>query len=316
MVLAMIRLGKFVVFEGKKIRKMKYIFSLFSIASLLVAISSCSSDSDEIVENNKVKLTFDVYTPESNDTRAYTNAEDFSTIGITTPVKWQADDLLSVYAEGVAGNNQFSIKHIDKQENIASVEGEAAVSSFYCVIYPWVEGDNYDIQNECFNVTIKPNQKPTVNSFDDTACFWAGKTIKNSLMVQLDHVCGFLRVHLPENWKSFTVANDDENSSIAIAGDISIQLDRYGYGPSIKYWKASSKSITITPTTAGESGYYLIALLPGTFQNGLALTAELDKTTKTRRTNTISIIPGSCYDLGTVVNPTPTSTDDQSNNQQ
>lgn len=286
---------------------MKYLYTgIFAV--FFLSLTSCNSEVEDSIEQEIDSFMFYVEPP-TTTTRAYANTDLF-TIGSESQVAWEMTDELSVYAEGYPENNRFVIEHIDQapSQNIAAIKPadntiQKKDANFYYVIYPYVSGNNYDVNKQCFNISINSVQHPREKTFDIASTFYGGKTSKGTVSVSLLHVCGFFKVTLPDGWKRFTITNPDETDKQALSGDISLTLGIYG--PNLKTPRSSyNYSVSIEPRgTKGEAGTYLISVIPGNYTSGLQLTAELQNTTKTRNTKILDVGPGTCWDLGNVRNP-------------
>lgn len=273
----------------------KYFF--MAVAGML-ALSSCSNDSDEMIVNDGPRpMTFIAGYGDGADTRATLNGYN---------VSWDANDKISILSEKNT-NKEFTTP---AGGATATFEGSASNDSKFYAVYPYTEGLTLD------GTTINGIKIPTVqfsnvwaSTSTDATSGWdpqapiALATADAGAKLQFNNLCAILKATLRKasliNSVEITVA-DGEN----IAGTFDLDTE---YGT----LSATEGSKTIKTTTSdsfiltqkGDRVIYL-AIAPGTYSR---LTYKMNYTIagyaydKSLLKKNVTFEKGKIYDLGTYV---------------
>lgn len=260
--------------------------TLFGALSIL-ALASCSSDNNEIFEEEKMEtVSFTVSsTPE---TRAYWSANQ---------IYWNSSDVIKVFATNHTDGSDFTIK--DYRENYANLTftgktyvGNANHTHTYFAVYPSGKVKSFD-GSDLVTVEIPSSQSATYGSFDRDACIQIGKANNFAQGINLQNVCAFLKIEVTAPCSSVTVSSD---GNFGVAGTVKVNSD--GAINSSTGWDSRATSVSLN--NLPEAGTYLIAIAPSA-SGYPVLNVSVQYPGCEPRTNSaqnVSIARGYVYDLG------------------
>lgn len=285
----------------------KYIVMLACVASTLIIASCSNDDSENVVENPKVK-TFLVASP-SGSTRAAVNDLEHGDL----KVKWEGTDHILVWGEGLSATGSdfgYDTTPNPIYPNTAAFKGTIDESNKYYLMYPKQDGASIEFGtagvSSTIIATIPATQKATSNSFDPSAAICVGATkTKADKSVSILHVCSFLKITTSAPCEDITVSaatNDDWY----LAGKVKIEASSSGgkiLSPASAGFVEGAKQVKLVPSsgTAIPAGTYLIAIAPSTAFPGIKAVVKYSNTnivTKSKDDN-FTFDAGFIYNLGT-----------------
>ena len=166
----------------------KYILPFMSIA-MLMAMASCSSSEDAVIENSAegklVKMTFTATQKSHVGTRTALVTDDNSVI-------WTEGDKISVF-DGVNDtkyNHEFTLSRGDRSP-LGSFTGEVyqtnTMGSYY-VVYPYTVGATYVGSDVINGITLPSEQTAYENSFDPKAALMMARSSDKNTFIFLNVV--------------------------------------------------------------------------------------------------------------------------------
>ena len=237
----------------------KYILPFMSIA-LLMAMASCASSDDEVVEikeeSKLVPMTFTA-TQESNvGTRAALNSGN--------KLGWQTSDKISVF-DG-KGNQTFTLTG-DVTDGKFSGEASSTATKFTAV-YPYTDGATLVGDGSVSGITLPAEQIATKDSFDPKAALMmAVSTTDKKYNLDFKNAVSLVKITTDFACKKIVLS---ANENIAGTGTLNYNTD----APSITFKSNQSQTITLKPETGSISfaagTYYMV--VPSITLNGFTIT--------------------------------------------
>lgn len=268
--------------------------NVFLAAFCVLAFASCSNNSEDILNEEKMEtVTFSVTTSEET-TRAY---------WVNHQVYWNSTDKLKVYATYHKDGSDFMIDEpYEANLNDIAFTGKTYVGTFhdheYIFVYPAGQAKSFD-GNNAVTVEIPATQTASLNSFDPKACIQIGSTKVLKGFVALFNVCAFLKIEVSEPCEYVKVTAD---GSYGVGGVFEVSKEAV-INPD---W--NTRYPTVTLNNLYDAGTYLIAIGPSQDKypelNVEVKFKNYDKPL-TNHVGEISIAKGRVYNLGKVNAPGP-----------
>ena len=234
-------------------------------------------------------------------------------------VKFCEGDALSVWydviSESYAESTKFEMSGSVKSDGSADFTGKVEnASDRYFVIYPYVEGMTCEttmrggiIINHFFdNISIPIQQKAVAGSFDPSAAFSAGVSVKQDdthHIVALKNLVGLLKFSVPEGTKYGKAVLTSDTS---IAGDITINCSsdgNFAFNSS-----PGSNSITLVGDISNGKDYYFTIAAVDDELDGITVELYTDAKDSTpyivkSTSKTLDITAGKIVNIGEISDP-------------
>ena len=227
---------------------------------LALGLTSCQSELAELTPSGGERITLSVTQDDAAATRTYLNDDK--------KVVWSTGDAFSL----------FDTKNINQPFELAkgagSTTGEfggtvsADSREEYYAVYPY--GADYTISSGTVTgITLPAEQTAVANGFDKSAAIMTGYTTdaKNLAFKQL---CAFVQITTESATKKIVFKT---NGTESLAGTLSVAIDEEGIGTAT-VTSGGTGTVTLVPAGNEESiaaGTYLIAVLPGTLEQGFTM---------------------------------------------
>ena len=221
--------------------------------ALLMAMSSCSSSDDEVVEikeeSKLVPMTFTA-TQESNaGTRSALNGNS---------VKWQTNDKISVFdGTGAEGNHEFTLTGNVDDRKFSGTASSTATK--FTAVYPYTSGAALNADGSVSGITLPATQTAKAGSFDpNAALMMAVSTTDKKYNLDFKNAVSLVKITTEFACKKIVLS---ANVNIAGTGTLNYNTD----APSISFTSNQSQTITLKPETEGgviDAGTYYIAICP------------------------------------------------------
>lgn len=270
----------------------KYLF--MAVAGML-ALSSCSNDSDELVINETPQeMTF---------TAGYGDATRAAISG--TSVTWESGDKIKVFSTKNNPGKNFSLS-TGAGSNSATFTGTAVDDSRFYVVYPSMYGNSLDgttikglrIDRTQYNTAWQSRAAEETSGLDMYNTF-AVAVADAGEALQFKSICAILKVKLIPG----SSGCDNTTVKVQAVEDMADIFDydtatgaitRQNNGVDYKYVQADRVSVVV-----GGSRTLYLKILPGTYTNfNLSVTGDIDTfADKTKASATFEA--GKVYDLGT-----------------
>lgn len=276
----------------------KYLF--MAVAGML-ALSSCSKNSDELVINEiPQEMTFTAGYPDGDATRAAIKSDK--------SVTWETGDRIKVFSAKNSTGASFSISSGPGTKS-ATFTGTAVADSKFYAVYPF-KGTSLD------GTTIKAIWlSESQNSVDDRNDPEGAETWKwdkiNAISVavanpgealQFKTICAVLKVKLTPG-----SGYDEDNVKVRVQAN-EIMADQFDYDTAdgtITRLNSSNANNYVefkTSTSEERTRNVYICILPGTYNNfNLKVTSGWSNTVRANKTKSsvVTFEAGKVYDLGT-----------------
>ena len=241
-------------------RKRQLTYGAMAALALALGLTSCQNELAELTPSGGERITLSVTQDDAAGTRTYLNDDK--------KVVWSEGDALSL----------FDTKNINQPfeltKGAGSTTGEfggtVSVDSRkeYCAVYPY-DADYTFSSGTVTGVTLPAEQTAVANGFDKSAAIMTGYTTdaKNLAFKQL---CAFVQITTESATKKIVFK---ANGTESLAGTLSVAIDEDGIGTAT-VTSGGTGTVTLVPAGNEESiaaGTYLIAVLPGTLEQGFTM---------------------------------------------
>lgn len=269
----------------------KYLF--MAVAGML-ALSSCSNDSDELVVKDAPQtMTFTAGYVDGDATRAAISG---------TSVTWESGDRIRVFSTKNSTGADFNLSE-GASTNSATFTGEAVNDSKFYAVYP---ERGYSLEGTTIkDLNIIPVQNNPAWGSDDSEAT-SGLDISSAFAVavanagealQFECICAILKVTLNPG----SMGCDETTVQVSANEDLADQFDYdTATGTITRKTTGNYNSVqTMYPVRVkeGTRTLYLI-VLPGNYNN-FRLLVEGNETTFANKTkDNVTFVPGHVYDLG------------------
>lgn len=286
---------------------MKILNFALALAASLCIFTSCSNETDEIVDVNK-----DVKVKKVIGVSTQTSVSRTSIVGLnfgssTQNVHWSNGDELSVFAVGHPVGDTFRFTDYVQGElhNIASFEGYTYKNGDYYLLYP-AQSDARLLSDNKMTITIPSKQNAHKGSFDPKANIQLGKGSSLDSPTGLSNVCAHFYITVPGNCTKVTVETD--NSNWKLAGPVTVEEITSAGNHICAFGAGCTNKVELNDIT--EAGTYFISFIPtaGMLTEKLIVTMytdgpqEVEFTAPT--TGGFSFEAGKYYNLGNYI-PNP-----------
>lgn len=277
--------------QKTKIMK-KYLF--MAVAGML-ALSSCSNDSDELVINETPhEMTF---------TAGYGDATRAAISG--TSVTWETGDRIKVFSTKNNTGKNFSLS-TGAGSNSATFTGEAVDDSKFYVVYPSGYGTSLDgttikglrIERNQYNMDAWQSRGTEDTSGLDKYSTFAVAVADAGEALRFKSICAILKVKLiPGSWgcdnTTVKVQADEDMADIFDYDTATGAITRQNNGVDYNYVQAQQVNVE------GGSRTLYLKIFPGTYTNFNLLVKGMMSTFADKTKASVTFEAGKVYDLGT-----------------
>ena len=241
-------------------RKGQLTYGAMAVLTLALSLTSCQNELAELTPSGGERITLSVTQDDAAATRTYLNDDK--------KVVWSTGDAFSL----------FDTKNINQPFELTKGAGNttgefggtvsADSREEYYAVYPY--GADYTISSGTVTGVILPAEQTAVaNGFDKSAAIMTGYTTdaKNLAFKQL---CAFVQITTESATKKIVFKT---NGTESLAGTLSVAIDEEGIGTAT-VTSGGTGTVTLVPAGNEESiaaGTYLIAVLPGTLEQGFTM---------------------------------------------
>lgn len=237
---------------------------VLAAAAAAVGSVSCVNDILNIegnpVETGKVHLTFSASYSDDTKTQLVNG----------TDVWWNPYDVISVNGEYFWSTNEDS-------SPVADFEGEVAPADIYYAVYPAWNIYEWGMDGNIALVDVSEGQNAENGTFDNEVNVSAARTTADDLNLRFHNLLGYVAI---------TIANDDlhlrkltvqSKADESLSGLCTLNWD--GDFPTLEIWEdyGGNSSVYLDFNEDDKSGTYYIAMLPGTYSEGLTFRFEDDQ---------------------------------------
>ena len=241
-------------------RKRQLTYGAMAAMTLALGLTSCQNELAELTPSGGERITLSVTQDDAAGTRTYLNDDK--------KVVWSTGDALSLFDT----KNINQVFELTKGAGSITADFGGTVSADsrveYCAVYPY--GADYTISSGTVaGITLTAEQTAVANGFDKSAAIMTGYTTdaKNLAFKQL---CAFVQITTESATKKIVFKT---NGTESLAGTLDVAINEEGIGTATV---ASNGTGTVTLVPAGNeesiaAGTYLIAVLPGTLEQGFTM---------------------------------------------
>ena len=241
-------------------RKGQLTYGAMAALTLAFGLTSCQNELADLTPSGGERITLSVTQDDAAGTRTYLNDDK--------KVVWSTGDALSLF--DTKNNNRVFELTKGAGSTTGEFGGTVSVDSRkeYYAVYPYSEG--YTISSGTVTGVILPAEQTAVaNGFDKSAAIMTGYTTdaKNLAFKQL---CAFVQITTESATKKIVFKT---NGTESLAGTLSVSIDEDGIGTAT-VTSGGTGTVTLVPAgnaTTIAAGTYLIAVLPGTLEQGFTM---------------------------------------------
>ena len=241
-------------------RKRQLTYGAMAALTLALGLTSCQNELAELTPSGGERITLSVTQDDAAGTRTYLNDDK--------KVVWSTGDALSLF-DTKDVNQVFELTK-GAGNTTGEFGGTVSVDSRkeYCAVYPY-DADYTFTSGTVTGVTLPAEQTAVANGFDKSAAIMTGYTTdaKNLAFKQL---CAFVQITTESATKKIVFK---ANGTESLAGTLSVAIDEEGIGTAT-VTSGGTGTVTLVPAGNEESiaaGTYLIAVLPGTLEEGFTM---------------------------------------------
>ena len=241
-------------------KKRQLTYGAMAALALALGLTSCQNELAEFTPSGGERITLSVTQDDADGTRTYLNDDK--------KVVWSTGDALSLFDT----KNVNQLFELTKGAGYTTGEFGGTVSADsrkeYYAVYPY--GAGYTISSGTVTGVILPAEQTAVaNGFDKSAAIMTGYTIdaKNLAFKQL---CAFVQITTESATKKIVFK---ANGTESLAGTLDVAIAADGIGTAM-VTSGGTGTVTLVPAgnaTTIAAGTYLIAVLPGTLEQGFTM---------------------------------------------
>ena len=279
-------------------RKKQLTYGAMAALSLTLGMTSCQNEMSEYTPSDGKHITFTATqevaggTQEvASVTRTYLNDNKI--------VVWSAGETVSLF-DSESANCLFElVKGADQP--VGEFDGTVSPNAReeYYAVYPYSQAYHFE-SGTATDVILPAEQTAVANGFDRNAAIMTGYTT-NIECLPFKQLCAFVKVTTESASKKITFrSNGTEN----LAGTLDVEISTGGTGEAT-VTENGSNTVSLVPATGSTSiaaGTYLIAVLPGTLEEGFTMeidAVEGDDLTRSFENSTSVLKRAAVIDMGT-----------------
>ena len=217
-------------------------------------------------------------------------------------VLWTAGDAISVCGAASA----FTSDLAEGSSAETSFSGEALAADVYYAVYPYSAVKTWT--GSTVTLELPADQVPALNTFADGLSICYASTSAEDMAFRFEHLLGYVKFTIDENSGAVTTVNIATNGNEPLAGSFTVDLSSETPSASAS---GSMSHIVMESETPLAPGNYYIAMLPGTYSQGLTISflGENGGSDVKSMNTSLTLEAGKIQNIGTVARLDGISTD-------
>lgn len=217
-------------------------------------------------------------------------------------VLWTAGDAISVCGAASA----FTSDLAEGSSAETSFSGEALAADVYYAVYPYSAVKTWN--GSTVTLELPADQVPALNTFADGLSICYASTSAEDMAFRFEHLLGYVKFTIDENSGAVTTVNIATNGNEPLAGSFTVDLSSETPSASAS---GSMSHIVMESETPLAPGNYYIAMLPGTYSQGLTISflGENGGSDVKSVNTSLTLEAGQIQNIGTVARLDGISTD-------
>ena len=232
-------------------------------------------------------------------TASFDSDDDTKTILVDgKDVHWLPGDCISV-----SGASDAFVSDASAQCAVTTFTGSALPAETYFAVYPYESVVSWN--GEVASVNVPANQTAVKGTFSDDLNISASRASSSDMNMSFHNVLGYMKFTIGEDSGSIRSVEVSAIGGESLAGAAEISYDSRTGQPSLVS-TTESQTVTLSSESTLEPGDYYIAMIPGTYTEGLTLTfVATDYRVATKEIKTeLTLGKGVIQNIGTVKNLT------------
>ena len=271
-------------------RKKQLTYGAMAALMLTLGMTSCQNEMSEYTPSDGKHITFTATQEVAGVTRTYLNDNKI--------VVWSAGETVSLF-DSESANCLFELVE-GADRPVGEFDGTVSPNAReeYYAVYPYSEAYTFE-SGTATGVILPAEQTAVANGFDRNAAIMTGYTT-NINCLPFKQLCAFVQVTTESASKKITFrSNGTEN----LAGTLDVEISTSGIGEAT-VTDNGSNMVSLVPATGSTSiaaGTYLIAVLPGTLEEGFTIeidAVEGDDLTRSFENSTSVLKRAAVIDMG------------------
>ena len=217
-------------------------------------------------------------------------------------VLWTAGDAISVCGAASA----FTSDLAEGSSAETSFSGEALAADVYYAVYPYSAVKTWNGSTAVLELPAE--QAPALNTFANGLGICYASTSAEDMAFRFEHLLGYVKFTIDENSGAVTTVNIATNGNEPLAGSFTVDLSSETPSASAS---GSMSHIVMESETPLAPGNYYIAMLPGTYSQGLTISflGENGGSDVKSMNTSLTLEAGKIQNIGTVARLDGISTD-------
>ena len=217
-------------------------------------------------------------------------------------VLWTAGDAISVCGAASA----FTSDLAEGSSAETSFSGEALAADVYYAVYPYSAVSSWNGSTAVLELPAE--QAPALNTFANGLGICYASTSAEDMAFRFEHLLGYVKFTIDENSGAVTTVNIATNGNEPLAGSFTVDLS--SETPSASASGSMSHIVMESETPLAPGNYYL-AMLPGTYSQGLTISflGENGGSDVKSMNTSLTLEAGKIQNIGTVARLDGISTD-------
>lgn len=217
-------------------------------------------------------------------------------------VLWTAGDAISVCGAASA----FTSDLAEGSSAKTSFSGEALAADVYYAVYPYSAVKTWN--GSTVTLELPAEQAPALNTFANGLGICYASTSAEDMAFRFEHLLGYVKFTIDENSGAVTTVNIATNGNEPLAGSFTVDLSSETPSASAS---GSMSHIVMESETPLAPGNYYIAMLPGTYSQGLTISflGENGGSDVKSVNTSLTLEAGQIQNIGTVARLDGISTD-------
>ena len=217
-------------------------------------------------------------------------------------VLWTAGDAISVCGAASA----FTSDLAEGSSAETSFSGEALAADVYYAVYPYSAVSSWNGSTAVLELPAE--QAPALNTFANGLGIYYASTSAEDMAFRFEHLLGYVKFTIDENSGAVTTVNIATNGNEPLAGSFTVDLSSETPSASAS---GSMSHIVMESETPLAPGNYYIAMLPGTYSQGLTISflGENGGSDVKSVNTSLTLEAGQIQNIGTVARLDGISTD-------
>lgn len=272
---------------------------IISVAAAAAMFMACAKENIITPSSQELcPLTFNAVAAES----ASDDATKTVLSGNGLDVLWTAGDAISVCGAASA----FTSDLAEGSSAETSFSGEALAADVYYAVYPYSAVSSWNGSTAVLELPAE--QAPALNTFANGLGICYASTSAEDMAFRFEHLLGYVKFTIDENSGAVTTVNIATNGNEPLAGSFTVDLSSETPSASAS---GSMSHIVMESETPLAPGNYYIAMLPGTYSQGLTISflGENGGSDVKSMNTSLTLEAGKIQNIGTVARLDGISTD-------